>query len=195
MKLFIFPLFVLLVLIPGLASCGTDEPDSPPQAAHPSTPEKPNTPEQPTPPDTPSTPEQPTPPGNGGDGNGNEDYKPMSNKLAIRVGSFVFTATLEENAAARAFCSLLPLTLDMAELNGNEKFFYLSANLPLESSRPGTIRTGDLMLYGSNCLVLFYETFSSSYSYTRLGRVDDPSGLAAALGDDRVTVIFEVARN
>lgn len=49
------------------------------------------------------------------------------------------------------------------------------------------------MLYGSRTLVLFYETFSSSYSYTRIGVVvDDVSGYASALGSGNVTVSFEL---
>jgi len=78
----------------------------------------------------------------------------------------------------------------MRELNGNEKYFDLPNNLPTNASNPGTIQTGDLMLYGSNTLVLFYKTFSTSYNYTRLARIDSP-GLAAALGSGNATVKFE----
>ena len=68
----------------------------------------------------------------------------------------------------------------------------MQESLPTSSERPGNIRAGDLMLYGSDCLVLFYENFSSGYSYTRLGSMDDPSGLAAALGRGSVDVTFQV---
>ena len=132
--------------------------------------------------------EPPVNPGNDDD----DDDNPMSNNLKITVGSASFNATLENNAAATAFKALLPMTINMSELNGNEKYFYLSGNLPTASSNPGTIRTGDLMLYGGSCLVLFYEAFSTSYSYTRLGRVNNPSGLASALGSGSVTVTFEL---
>lgn len=110
--------------------------------------------------------------------------------LTVAVGGRHFAATLEENAAAQAFAALLPLTLEMEELNGNEKYCYLGSSLPAAASPAGTIRAGDLMLWGSDCVVLFYETFPSPYSYTRLGRVDDPSGLAAAVGQGGVTVEF-----
>ena len=92
----------------------------------------------------------------------------------MTVGERRFAITLTDNAAARAFAAQLPLTLDMGELNGNEKHADLPKALPANASRPGTIRNGDLMLYGTDSLVVFYSTFDSSYSYTRLGRVDDP---------------------
>ena len=101
-----------------------------------------------------------------------------------------FAVTLADNATARAFAARLPLTLDMSELNGNEKHADLMAVLPTGASRPGTIRSGDLMLYGERTVVIFYATFDSSYAYTPLGRVDDPAGLAEALGRGSVAVTF-----
>lgn len=108
----------------------------------------------------------------------------------MTVGERRFAITLADNAAARAFAALLPLTLDMAELNGNEKYVSLPKALPQNVYRPGTIHNGDLMLYGADTLVIFYLTFNSSYSYTRLGQVDDPAGLAQALGTRGVRVFL-----
>lgn len=117
-----------------------------------------------------------------------------TNKMKITVGSTVFNATLNDNATVTAFKAMLPLTINMSELGGVEKFYYFPSGttLPVNASNPGTIQNGDLMLYGNNCLVLFYTTFNTSYTYTRLGRVDNPAGLAAALGSGSVTITFEM---
>lgn len=112
-------------------------------------------------------------------------------KMRITIGTNVFTATLSDNETAAAFRAKLPMTINMTELNGNEKYADLSAPLPTNASNPGTIQTGDLMLYGSRTLVLFYKTFPTPYTYTRLGHIDDPSGLAVALGSGEATVKFE----
>ena len=111
--------------------------------------------------------------------------------IKISAGKQTFTATLYDNPAAKALLELLPMTLHMSELNGNEKYFYLEDTLPADASKPSGIHAGDLMLYGNNCLVLFYEDFSTSYSYTPLGRIDDPEGLASALGSGSVQVTFQ----
>lgn len=108
----------------------------------------------------------------------------------MTVGERRFAITLADTAAARAFVDRLPLTLDMAELNGNEKHADLPRALPTHAARPGTIQNGDLMLYGSSTVVIFYKTFRSSYSYTRLGRVDDPNGLSQVLGTRNSRVVF-----
>ncbi len=111
-------------------------------------------------------------------------------KITIMANGREFSATLYENETARAFKGLLPLTLDMSELNGNEKYYYLPDSLPRNSSVPSRINAGDIMLYGSDCIVIFYESFSTSYSYTPIGKIDDPDGLAAALGSGSVQVAF-----
>ena len=98
--------------------------------------------------------------------------------------------TLADNNTARAFSAQLPLTLHMEELNGNEKHAKLPTSLPANASRPGIIRNGDLMLYGDDTLVVFYSTFDSTYSYTRIGRVDDANGLAQALGPRSARITF-----
>ena len=116
----------------------------------------------------------------------------MQNKLKITVGAKTFSAALLDNATATALKKLLPMTVEMTELNSNEKYFRLPSNLPANASNPGTIQTGDLMLYGSNTLVLFYESFSTVYTYTKIGRINDASGLAAALGAGNVKVSFEL---
>lgn len=135
-------------------------------------------------------------PGQSGD-NGNEDNEdnnndPMSNTIKITVGSSTFAATLYDNATATAFKAYLPMTVSMNDMNRNEKYYNLSGNLPTAASSPGTINNGDLMVWGNNCVVLFYKTFSTSYSYTRLGKINNASGLSAALGSGNVTVTFEL---
>ena len=108
----------------------------------------------------------------------------------MSVGTQRFAVTLEDNPTARAFVQLLPLTLEMAELNGNEKHGRLPRSLPVDAMRPGTIHTGDVLLYGNDTLVVFYQTFRSSYSYTRMGRLEDSARLGQALGPGDTRVAF-----
>jgi hypothetical protein len=111
--------------------------------------------------------------------------------LKITINSKVFKVNLQDNATAKAFKELLPLTLDMKELNSNEKYAELSESLPVNASISGKIQNGDLMLYGSNVVVLFYNTFSTSYAYPKIGNVAHADDLADALGSDNVLVKFE----
>ena len=118
---------------------------------------------------------------------------PMANsKIKIKVNSHIFTATLLDNKSVKAFKEMLPLTMQMTELNGNEKYFDLPNSLPTNSYNPETIKNGDLMLYGSKTFVLFYKTFSTPYSYSQLGSLDDVTGLTTALGSGNITVTFEL---
>lgn len=123
-----------------------------------------------------------------------ENSGTMNRNLTVTIGTASFAALLEDNASARAFAAMLPLEVRMDELNGNEKYTTLSTSLPTAPAVPDMIETGDLMLWGSECLVLFYASFPTSYSYTRLGRIVDPAGLAAAVGYGSATVRFEPAQ-
>ena len=111
-----------------------------------------------------------------------------SKSRLVRNTSSQHSKTMPQHVAFRA---LLPMMISMTELNGNEKYFRLSDNLPVNASIPGTIQIGDLMIYGSRTLVLFYKSFPTSYEYTRLGRINDTKGLAAAVGSGSVKVTIE----
>ena len=115
-------------------------------------------------------------------------------EIRITIGDKTFSAALENTPAAAEFVKRLPLSLRMNELNGNEKYIGLPGKLPAEPSCPGRIRSGELMLYGRSTLVLFYEPFPTSYSYTRIGRITDVKGLKEAVGDREVTVKFEAVK-
>lgn len=110
--------------------------------------------------------------------------------MHLTINGTRFAVALAGNQASNALGAALPFTVSMGELNSNEKYHYLSRGLPTSPERPATIQAGDVMLFGSDCLVIFYKTCSNSYSYTRIGRVESPLGLEAALGRGSVNVTF-----
>lgn len=121
------------------------------------------------------------------DGGKNVDSK----KNTIKVGNTEFNLSLESNDTAKAFKKMLPLTLKMSELNGNEKYYYLDERLPSNPKKVGSITAGDVMLYGDDCVVIFYKSFSTSYKYTKIGHITNPDKLSKALGSGSVKVTFE----
>lgn len=119
---------------------------------------------------------------------GDKNMSEISNKITININGVDFTVTLEDNETTRELVNRLPLNIEMNELNGNEKYYYFDESFPSNSSRIEIIEKGDIMLYGSDCLVLFYESFNTSYSYTRIGKLDNPSLLDDVIGKDSVRV-------
>ena len=55
------------------------------------------------------------------DDDNNDDENPMNSNLKITVGSVSFSAVLEDNTTTKVFRKLLPMTVNMSELNGDEK--------------------------------------------------------------------------
>lgn len=122
----------------------------------------------------------------------NEEDASMISKIVIKIGEREFTATLEKTEAAQAFAKLLPLEKNMEELNGNEKYYDLHQNLPSDPKQVGRIEAGDLMLFQNNFIVVFYKSHSTNYNYTRIGKIDNPTGLAEAVGSGDVVMSFAV---
>lgn len=115
--------------------------------------------------------------------------------VSLLINGQELTVEMENTPSAEAFLKRLPLTIEMKELNGNEKYYYFEEELPGEATQPGRVETGDLMLYGPNCLVLFYESFVTQYSYTPLGKVRDLATLKEVLGAQSATVTFSLDRS
>ncbi len=111
--------------------------------------------------------------------------------INAKIGEKSLKIVLEDSKTAKEFKSLLPITLKMKDLNNNEKHITLPKSLTTNSKNPLMINKGDLMLYGDDTLVLFYETFSTSYSYTKIGTIEDTTNLKELLGSKTITITFE----
>ncbi len=101
----------------------------------------------------------------------------FTEKIHITINDKTYTATLEDNETSRELLKKLPLDMTMTELNGNEFYYYIDSSLPSNPKRVENITIGNIMLYGDNCLVIFYDSFKTNYSYTRLGKIDNIEGL------------------
>ena len=96
-----------------------------------------------------------------------------SKSAKLLIDNKEYSITLEDNETVDALVNNMPLKLVMSNLNGNEFYSYLDYNLPTNSYNPSKINKGDIYLYGNDCLVIFYESFNTSYNYTKIGKLDD----------------------
>ncbi|MBR3482810.1 MAG: hypothetical protein IKH45_08045 [Neisseriaceae bacterium] len=113
--------------------------------------------------------------------------------IKITVNQHKFSARLNSQTAAQEFFALLPLELEMTELNGNEKYHQFNGQkFTTQSKIIPQIENGDLMIFGNNYLVIFYKNFTqNNYAYTPIGKIDNPKDLANALGRGNVKVKIE----
>lgn len=122
-----------------------------------------------------------------------EEEENMDRKVIVEVNGSRFTATLENNEAVDALVEMMrekPVTIQMSDYAGFEKVGPLGTSLPT-SSRQTTTQAGDIVLYQGDQIVIFYG--SNSWSYTRLGKIDDLTGWKDALGNGDVTLTFSLA--
>lgn len=120
-----------------------------------------------------------------------EEVKEM--KMNVQIGDTVFTATLEDNAAVRELIEMMkeaPISINMSDYSGFEKVGPLGRSLTTENQQT-TTSAGDIVLYSGNQIVMFYG--SNSWSYTRIGRIDDLTGWKDALGSGSITAVFTLA--
>jgi flavodoxin len=105
--------------------------------------------------------------------------------IKVTINNKEYTLNLEDNATSRKLVELLPLETKMQELNGNEKYVYLSESFPTDSYKPERINKGDVMLFDNSCIVIFYKSFDNKgYNYTKIGHIDNLDDLGS--GDVQV---------
>lgn len=111
-------------------------------------------------------------------------------KMNVQVGTYTFTATLEDNSAVQELVEMMqagPVTIKMSDYSGFEKVGPIGRSLTTNNSQT-TTEAGDIVLYNGNNIVMFYG--SNSWSYTRLGKIDDLTDWETALGGGDITVTF-----
>ena len=116
-----------------------------------------------------------------------ESENKLISNIQVIINGKTYNARIEENETAQSFVNMLPVEYNMSELNGNEKYVYLDYTLPTNSYNPKHIEAGDIMLYGNNCLVVFYKSFDTPCSYTKIGHIENLSDL----GNKSIIIKFE----
>lgn len=117
--------------------------------------------------------------------------KSSSNEVIDSVKAIInekeYQIKVENNKTAQDFTKMLPKEFEMIELNGNEKYVYLEEKLKTNPATSNHIEAGDVMMYGNNCLVIFYKSFETSYSYTKIGHIENLPNL----GSENIKVKIE----
>ena len=109
-------------------------------------------------------------------------------EIKVTINDINYILKLENNETVKEFLNILPKEFTMNDLNNNEKYINMDKSLTTNSSNPKHIEKGDVMLYGSDCLVIFYKSFDTQFSYTKIGHID---GLLD-LGNDSIKAKFEI---
>lgn len=109
----------------------------------------------------------------------------------IQIGEKTYSLFLHDTPTTEALMKKLPLTLEMQDLYHHEKYVNLPDDLPSVPLSIKRVKSGDLMLYGSDCLVLFYRNFDTSFRYTVLGQIEDAENLSEIVGDGNIQITLK----
>lgn len=110
--------------------------------------------------------------------------------IIITIKNKKYEAILYDNSTTKELIKKFPITITMSDLNGNEKYYNFSKSFPTSSENVANINKGDIMLFGDNCLVIFYKNFSTRYKYTKLGYTKNLEDLENSLGKGDIEITF-----
>ena len=115
-----------------------------------------------------------------------------SNVIKLKVNNHVLNVKLEDNPAAKALMDKLKMgdvTIHAKDYGGFEKVGDLGFSLP-RSDKYITTSAGDIVLYDGEEISLFYN--SNSWSYTKLGKLQNIKDLKKILGTGDVKLVLSL---
>lgn len=112
--------------------------------------------------------------------------------IIITIKNKKYEAILYDNSTTKELIKKFPITITMSDLNGNEKYYNFSKSFSTSSENVANINKGDIMLFGDNCLVIFYKSFSTHYKYTKLGYIKNTEDLENSFGKGDISITFEI---
>ena len=112
--------------------------------------------------------------------------------IIITIENKKYEAILYDNSTTKELIKKFPITITMSDLNGNEKYYNFSKSFSTSSENVASINKGDIMLFGDNCLVIFYKSFSTRYKYTKLGYIKNTEDLKNSFGKGDISITFKI---
>ncbi len=122
------------------------------------------------------------------------DQKETEMTLTLSINHETLPVTWENNNAVQSLKTKLTdqsLTVNLSAYGGFEQVGSLGFTLPSQDQQLRAT-SGDIMLYNSNNIVLFFG--SNSWSYTKLGHIDlSQSELDKLLNQDSVSITLSLS--
>lgn len=116
-------------------------------------------------------------------------------QINIKINGNIYQIDVYDNKTAKEVIEYLPDHLVMEDLHNNEKYASLNKGFPTDLEKVKKIHKGDVMLYGSDTLVIFYKDFETTCSYTPIGRMIELGNLEEVVGSGKIEVQFEIKKD